>query len=106
MAGQHDVYVFQDPNSGFFKVRPGVAFASAGDPFKVRNLTNYEVDVTFQGGLMDEGSGRQAIAAKSQGVFHIQGGASGFYAYSASVVVNGHQWNAIGESDPGVIIDP
>jgi hypothetical protein len=109
MAGKHDVYVYQDPSSGFFKVRPAVAFGSAGDRFSIRNLTDYDVYVTFEAGLMVEGPNPQLIAANTPQVFHIvggAGGADGFYAYQVSVAVGGDQWDAIGESDPGVIIDP
>jgi hypothetical protein len=116
MAGKHDVYVFPDPNgpAGTFKVRPAVAFASAGDRFSIRNLTGYEVDVTFPKHLMNEGTNPTPIDTSK--VFHILVDADGFYQYQVYVlfVARGAKGKkgpkvrkrAHGESDPGVIIDP
>ena len=104
MAGKHDVYVYQDPNSGTFKVRPAVSFGSAGKKFSFRNLTEFTVNLTFPDGLMNEGT-NLPIPATESADFHILVDADGFYAYQVGVAVDGDEWEAIGESDPSMIVD-
>jgi hypothetical protein len=109
MAGKNDVYVYQDPNDQDvpFKVRPGVAFGSAGKEFKIRNVTDYPVTLTFQDSPFEAGPNPPPIAADSSKVFHIEVDADGFYPYQATVTLDdGTTVPAQGESDPGVIIDP
>jgi hypothetical protein len=107
MAGKHDVYVYPDPSAPTltFKVRPAVAFASAGDRFSVRNLTGNPVSLAFGVKVFYEGPTPPPFTSETK-VFHIVTSADGFYAYTVTVNVGGVNYLAQGESDPGVIIDP
>lgn len=104
MAGKHDVYVFEDPETKVTFVRPATASGVAGAFFRFRNLTKGTLHLTFPDGLMKEGP-KQKIPKGKSDKYRVSSKADGLYTYVAKVAKRGKKKRAKGESDPRIIID-
>lgn len=101
------------PDGSKFDVVPPVVFLRTGDPFQVRNLTQWTVHVSFPAGLMDPGEGDVAPDAEPH-TFTVIGARPGVFSYHVRVVIiqedhasgiKGFSLDAVGNSDPRIIID-
>jgi hypothetical protein len=105
MAGNNDVYVFED--EGAFYVRPKVTMVAngAGKKVAVRNLTGCDVRVRFPNGPVTIGS--CTIAPGAVRSLKLDPTADGIYEYSVSVVLQpGVTVPALAGSWPKIIVDP
>jgi hypothetical protein len=97
--------IFVLMNEYGFRVEPGFVVAHPGDRLEFRNVTEFSVTLEFKPEFYDKSVSLERAAT---GGFQIRTDVRpGFYPYRAIVDLGRDQrLNAIGGSDPGVIIRP
>ncbi len=108
MPGKHDIYVFED--AGSFYVRPKVAMVENGKKLRIRNLTNYEVQIDFPNGpVLPTSTGAASCTIPASGAvgLDLDPGKNQIYEYSVYVMVQATlKVPALANSWPKIIVDP
>ena len=108
MPGKHDIYVFED--NGAYYVRPKVAMVSKGQKVRIRNLTNYDVQVNFPNGPVsptDMGSLSWTVNGSDRLDLDLDPDKTQVYEYSVYVMVETTvKVPALASSWPKIIVDP